>query len=118
MLSGQRCAGHLCELSARKSLLDLPVDRDGHLSGFRGAGALGDLLAGAASAELTARSETFQTGRERSRGAPQPTLTRRKARRHEPPRMYPVMCHEAGADDLVGEEAHRIIRSVIFMQTP
>jgi len=32
--------------------------------------------------------------------------------------MYPVMCHEAGADDLVGEEAHRIIRSVIFMQTP
>jgi hypothetical protein len=44
-----------------------------------------------------ARTETFQVGRERSWGAPHLTLICRKARRHEPPRIDPVLCREAFA---------------------
>src|SRR6266702_2846861 len=52
MSSSQRRAGQLSYLSAWGPLLDVPVDRDGHLYGFLGAGALRGGLAGAA-AELT-----------------------------------------------------------------
>src|SRR5216683_83139 len=55
MSSSQRRAGQLSCLSAWGPLLDVPVDRDGHLCGFLGAGALRGGLAGAA-AELMALS--------------------------------------------------------------
>src|SRR5260221_10719117 len=48
MSSSQRRAGQLSYLSAWGPLLDVPVDRDGHLCGFLGAGALRGGLAGAA----------------------------------------------------------------------
>src|SRR6266851_557703 len=51
MSSSQRRAGQLSCLSAWGPLLDVPVDRDGHLCGFLAAGALRGGLAGAA-AEL------------------------------------------------------------------
>src|SRR6266581_3183482 len=55
MSSSQRRAGQLSDLSAWEPLLDVPVDRDGHLCGLFGAGALRVGLAGA-TAELMARS--------------------------------------------------------------
>src|SRR5215469_12569619 len=53
MSSRQRRASQLYKLSARKPFLDVPVDRDEHLCGFLGPGALRDGLAGATPADLT-----------------------------------------------------------------
>src|SRR6266700_4668049 len=85
MSSSQRRAGQLSYLSAWGPLLDVPVDRDGHLCGFLGAGALRGGLAGAA-AELMGLSRIrFRLeGSVRGGATPHPHA-RDAARRHEPP---------------------------------